>query len=174
MKKVVTISALCLLFTTAQAFAHHPAADMVDEEIYDNIEEAVADTPHATMTFDDEMGTTTITVDSVSDAEDLLDDTLVASFSLLDEDVDNPGSMPEELVMAEYYVQVEPKPPIVVTITFGEYVGPYNTGLIDESDSGKGERYTERDAWGRKVMIQVNRMVPGAVPAEDDDSASLK
>lgn len=174
MKKVVTISALCMLFTAAQAFAHHPAADMVDAEIYENIEEAVADTPHATMTFDD-TGTTTITVDSVSDAEELLDDdTLLAAFSILGEEVEPIESLPQNLVMSEYYVEEETEDPVVVTITFGEYVDPYNTGLIDESDSGQGNRYSERDDWGRKVMIQVNRVVPGAVYVEGDDSQSEK
>jgi len=35
--------------------AHHPAADIVDEEIYEYINNIVADTPHASLTID-EMG----------------------------------------------------------------------------------------------------------------------
>lgn len=38
---------------STSAFAHHPAADIVDPEIYAMIDENVADTPHADLTFDD-------------------------------------------------------------------------------------------------------------------------
>ncbi|MFW2372216.1 MAG: hypothetical protein ACN4GM_03780, partial [Gammaproteobacteria bacterium] len=38
---------------STSAFAHHPAADMVDAEIYSMIDETVSDTPHADLTFDD-------------------------------------------------------------------------------------------------------------------------
>lgn len=40
-------------FAGSAAYAHHPAADRVDPEIYSMIDENVADTPHADMTFDD-------------------------------------------------------------------------------------------------------------------------
>ena len=53
MKTLFTVSALALgLFSTA-AFAHHPAADRVDPEIYAMIDENVSDTPHADLVFDD-------------------------------------------------------------------------------------------------------------------------
>lgn len=74
-----------------QCFAHHPAADIVDEEIYELINEMVEDTPHAEIEFDDAMGdgndTTTVTIDTVSAAEDLIDEGLLADVSLLDGDV---------------------------------------------------------------------------------------
>lgn len=53
MKKVIRIAAFSALFTSVTAFAHHPAADIVDEYIYDMIDENVADTPHADLEFDD-------------------------------------------------------------------------------------------------------------------------
>lgn len=39
------------LLTSFSAFAHHPAADIVDEDIYEMIDENVADTPHAELDF---------------------------------------------------------------------------------------------------------------------------
>ena len=53
MKKIVLTSALFMTFASATAFAHHPAADNVDPEIYAMIDENVSDTPHADLTFDD-------------------------------------------------------------------------------------------------------------------------
>jgi len=53
MKKAIQAAAFTSLLASAAAFAHHPAADIVDPEIYDMIDESVADTPHADLTFDD-------------------------------------------------------------------------------------------------------------------------
>ncbi len=63
MKKIITTFALCLALAASPVLAHHPAADIVDPEIYEMIDNMVADTPHADLVFDDEMGTTTITTD---------------------------------------------------------------------------------------------------------------
>ncbi|MFW2372701.1 MAG: hypothetical protein ACN4GM_06225 [Gammaproteobacteria bacterium] len=52
MKKQLLISAMVMAFASTGAFAHHPAADVVDPEIYEMIEENVSDV-HADMTFDD-------------------------------------------------------------------------------------------------------------------------
>ena len=78
--------------STGVAYAHHPAADIVDEEIYEQIDSMVADTPHATLTFD-EMGggmtETTITTDSLREFEDLItNDDLLEYVELLDGVVD--------------------------------------------------------------------------------------
>jgi len=53
MKKALSLTAIATLFSTASAFAHHPAADIVDPDIYAMIDENVADTPHAELVFDD-------------------------------------------------------------------------------------------------------------------------
>lgn len=55
MKKLTRLTALLLVLGVGPVYAHHPAADIVDEEIYAMIDALVADTPHAEMTFD-EMG----------------------------------------------------------------------------------------------------------------------
>jgi hypothetical protein len=52
-KKTVQIVALASLLTSFAAVAHHPAADIVDEETFEMIDENVADTPHADLEFDD-------------------------------------------------------------------------------------------------------------------------
>ena len=53
MKKSFQIAACAALFASFAAFAHHPAADIVEEEIFDMIDENVADTPHADLDFSD-------------------------------------------------------------------------------------------------------------------------
>ena len=69
--------------------AHHPAADMVDEEIYATIDELVSDTPHADLVFDDmDTGMTETDITGrVSDMEELFDDGLLNLVSMLDGDV---------------------------------------------------------------------------------------
>ena len=133
MKKILITVALGLALAATPVLAHHPAADMVDAEIYAMIDELVSDTPHATMVFDDTMGaeTTTITVPSVSDAEDIIDGYLLAAISLLDEDV-------------------------TVSITFGEEVSVEEARSSASTESSK---WTERDDWGRQVIITVNTLL---------------
>ena len=53
MKKTLLTSAIFMALTSTATLAHHPAADIVDPEIYAMIDENVADTPHADLTFDD-------------------------------------------------------------------------------------------------------------------------
>ena len=53
MKRFLQAATIASLFATFAAFAHHPTADIVDPEIYEMIDENVADTPHADLTFDD-------------------------------------------------------------------------------------------------------------------------
>ena len=53
MKKLLLTTSFFVSLASASAFAHHPAADIVDPEIYAMIDENVADTPHADLTFDD-------------------------------------------------------------------------------------------------------------------------
>ena len=127
MNKIVAIITLCLALAAGPAFAHNPAADIVDPEIYAMIDDMVADTPHATMVFDEEMGTTTITAPSVSDAEDLVDDYLLAAISLLDEDV-------------------------TITITFEDE-------LEAATSSVQTDRWTERDDWGKMVIVTIDTLL---------------
>lgn len=65
MKKLVITTAIAMAFGSTAAFAHHPAADIVDPEIYAMIDENVADTPHADLTFDD-MGSAVETTGAAS------------------------------------------------------------------------------------------------------------
>jgi hypothetical protein len=53
MKTLIKAAVVASLFTSAAAFAHHPAAEVVDPEIYENIDENVADTPHDDLVLDD-------------------------------------------------------------------------------------------------------------------------
>jgi len=92
MNNIFKLSVIALLLGSANVYAHHPAADIVDEEIYAQIDDMVSDTPHATLTFD-EMGggmtETTITTDSVSALETLIvQDDLLEYIELLDGVVD--------------------------------------------------------------------------------------
>jgi hypothetical protein len=53
MKKLVLTTAILMAIGSTSVFAHHPAADIVDPDIYAMIDENVSETPHADMTFDD-------------------------------------------------------------------------------------------------------------------------
>ncbi|MEW5770036.1 MAG: hypothetical protein AB1831_06675 [Pseudomonadota bacterium] len=53
MKKAIQAIAIASLLTSFSAFAHHPAEDIVDPDIYEMIDENVADTPHADLDFTD-------------------------------------------------------------------------------------------------------------------------
>lgn len=70
MKKAVLTSALLMSLSSTVAFAHHPAADIVDPDIYAMIDENVADTPHADLTFDDMGGA----MDAAASAMEARDD----------------------------------------------------------------------------------------------------
>ena len=54
MNKLLKLGTLAALLTGANAYAHHPAADMVDPDVYAMIEENISDV-HLAMEFD-EMG----------------------------------------------------------------------------------------------------------------------
>lgn len=90
MKKVLHIAALVTALTTASAFAHHPAADIVDEEIYAVIDSMVADTPHADLVFADMGGgitEITLTTRTLTSLENMIDDGLLDYTSMLEGDV---------------------------------------------------------------------------------------
>ncbi len=84
---IVAMIAFALL--AFPVLAHHPAADVVDDDIYAVIDEMVSDTPHADMVFDDMGGgMTEISITSrVPELEDLVEDGLLTYVSLLDGDV---------------------------------------------------------------------------------------
>jgi len=77
MKNKIRLTTLAMFLASTNLYAHHPAADIVDEDIYEMIDLMVEDTPHASLTFD-EMGggmtETSITTDSLSDFEDLVEE----------------------------------------------------------------------------------------------------
>ena len=58
MKKLLLTTAITMAMASTAAFAHHPAADIVDEDVYDMIEENISEV-HLDMTFDDMGGDTT-------------------------------------------------------------------------------------------------------------------
>lgn len=57
MKKILITAAIFLFLAVTPVFAHHPAADVVSEDVYEKIDAAVSQTPHVDMvqTFADEM-----------------------------------------------------------------------------------------------------------------------
>lgn len=83
MKKILLALIVSVLFCYSQAFAHHAADGVVDDEIYEQIEVLIADTPHADMTLADlGAGMTTITIvidgeaysDIIGDLTELIDE----------------------------------------------------------------------------------------------------
>jgi hypothetical protein len=59
MKKLTFTTAIIMAMTASSVFAHHPAADAVDPEVYEMINENVADSPHDEMLVED-MGSSTM------------------------------------------------------------------------------------------------------------------
>ncbi len=164
MKKMITCFALSLAFAVTPVLAHHPAEDTVDAEIYAMIVDMVSDTMHVVMVTDDTGGgMTTITADSVSAAEDLIDDGLLATLSLLGDEDDE----------------------VIVTISFGEEVEPYDVSVDtelssyssddeyddddDSDDDDNMARWNERNDWGREVIFTVNTVVEVDDESDDDD-----
>lgn len=136
MKKMIVVLVACFILIPFLIFAHHPAADIVDEEIYAMIDEMVSDTPHAELEFID-MGNidmTIITTDTVSAAEDLIDEGLLADISLLDGDV----TISIEFISEEEIDSMK-----------------LNSSTIDRG-SDKNERKKQKwSEWGRPVEITV-------------------
>jgi hypothetical protein len=90
-KKLVALATVSLVLTVAAvAVAHHAAAGIVDEDIYEMIDALVADTPHGEMTLDDlGSGMTEITIGQVTlvSVERMIEDDLLIYASMLDGDV---------------------------------------------------------------------------------------
>lgn len=53
MRNALKLTVLASLLASFSAFAHHPAEDIVDPDIYAMIDANVADTPHADLDFTD-------------------------------------------------------------------------------------------------------------------------
>lgn len=89
MKHSFTFIAFILAMFSTAVFAHHPAADIVDEDIYEIIDSMVADTPHADLTFDqmDNVLETTVTSQSIVTLDNLLEDGIMSYVDMLDGDV---------------------------------------------------------------------------------------
>lgn len=91
MRKLLNTLTLAATLAAPAAFAHHPAADIVDPEIYAMIDSMVADTPHADLVFTDMGGgMTEITVTSrdLRTLENLIDDGVLEYASMLGGEVD--------------------------------------------------------------------------------------
>ncbi|MGD8589648.1 MAG: hypothetical protein PVG22_12545 [Chromatiales bacterium] len=79
MKKFLTTTLLSLAFGCSLVFAHHAAEGIVDDEIYEQIDALLEDTPHADMTLEDlASGSTTmvIEIDDQATYDQLMDDGL--------------------------------------------------------------------------------------------------
>ena len=58
MKKLLLTTAITMAMASTVAFAHHPAVEIVDEDVYAMIDENISDV-HLDMTFEDMGGDTT-------------------------------------------------------------------------------------------------------------------
>jgi len=66
MIKTFKLTTVAMIFASTNAFAHHPAEDIVDPDVYAMIEENISDM-HLSLTFDD-MGSDTAPAGSDMDA----------------------------------------------------------------------------------------------------------
>lgn len=101
MKKFFAATIMSLAIASFPAFSHHPAEGIVDDDVYAMIDELVADTPHTEMTVEDDfddtsMTTTTITTQTLTQTENLIDDGLLDYVAMLDGDTEVTISFPED------------------------------------------------------------------------------
>jgi hypothetical protein len=150
MKKILCATAICLALSAAPAYSHHPAEDMVDPEVYAMIDALVADTPHADLVFDDDgmgLATTEIEIDYVSDAEDMIDDGLLADVSLLDGDT---------TVTIEFLDEAPDDESISLMSSVEEPIADQTANKkSSRAGSQTGDSWTDGDDWGRKVIITI-------------------
>ena len=83
MKRLLLAATISAALCYAPTFAHHASQGIVDDEIYQMIDDLVADTPHASMDLVDGV----ITMPTVVSMERAIDDGLLTYLSMLDEDV---------------------------------------------------------------------------------------
>jgi hypothetical protein len=53
MKSLVKVAVLTSMLASFSAFAHHPAEDIIDEDVWAMVDENVSDTPHADLDLSD-------------------------------------------------------------------------------------------------------------------------
>jgi len=92
MNRLALIFALFLIIIPLQSMAHHAAVDIIDADLWEMIDDMVADTPHAELDFDDmgtdDTGMITTTITGTERAiENLIDDGLLDTVSQLSGDV---------------------------------------------------------------------------------------
>jgi hypothetical protein len=104
MKNTALLLVFALLFIGATAYAHHPAEDNVDPDVYEMIEENISEV-HLNMTFDD-MGGDTSDVGSAMEAQD--SDVGAA----MGGDMEDVGSAMEERTEMNAMADAEPEGPM--------------------------------------------------------------
>lgn len=107
MKGTLTLSALAFLIASGNLYAHHPAAEMVDAEIYSMIEENISDV-HLAMTFDDMGGDTT----EVGNAMESLSDEAGNMGAEMREMMEEVGAAMESRAEMNAMADMEPAGPI--------------------------------------------------------------
>jgi len=70
MTKTLKLSTLALLLASGNLYAHHPAADIIDPDVYAMIEENISEV-HLNMTFDDMGGDTTDVGNAMESREEM-------------------------------------------------------------------------------------------------------
>ena len=94
MRKLLTAALVSIAIAAFPAFGHHAAEGMVDDDVYIMIDSLLDGTPHAEMTIDDiatgmtDVTTTTITTNSVTSMENMIDDGLLDYAAMLDGEVE--------------------------------------------------------------------------------------
>ncbi len=104
MKNLIQLSTLALLAASTNIYAHHPAADIVDPDVYAMIEENISDV-HLAMTFDD-MGGSSDEVGGAMEARD------TESGAEMGGDMADVGSAMESLEVMSSMADVEPSGPM--------------------------------------------------------------
>ena len=103
MKKLFKLSTLAVLVTSANAYAHHPAEDMIDPEVYEMIEENISEV-HLAMTFDD-MGSDTTDMGGAMNSRD---DDAGSMAADMGSELDDVGAAMESVAEMSSIADIEP------------------------------------------------------------------
>lgn len=120
MKTTFRIALALMIFAAVPVVAHHMAEGILDEELYDMIDAAVANTPHAELDFTSIGGRTEITIEAgnLMALENLVDTELISMVGMLDGQVTMDIEFTETRTIYVTIVQLEEETDKVIDEAF--------------------------------------------------------
>lgn len=125
MKTTFRIALALMILAAVPVVAHHMAEGILDEELYDMIKIAVANTPHAELDFTSIGGRTEITIEAgnLMALENLVDTELISMVGMLDGQVTMDIEFTETRVIYVTIVQLEEETDLIIDKAFSTREG---------------------------------------------------